>query len=841
MNAHSTADLAAQDPATDTADATGWTEGPSATILNAAKLAAARVAPLWPLQNFVAVNPFLGLSDRRFEDAANLLAQVGDARLTMPRAFYADALAAGRIGDDDLAEAARMVTGEPPQPADIAALKAAAKRSPETPTVTFPTVADIASEMTGTDWSGLAVERISVWAAGHFDLGQSSWKMPWRSSAPFVSWRSFASLDRTPEIAGLPSFRSTVDSLPDCPVAAICAAVAILGVPRDRLEPYFHRLLLSIAGWSGHARYLDWQADLDGRTSGVLIDLLAVRLGWEVAVLKACARDGASVAAAWKSACLAMPADAPGDTERTADLILHGAYEMAWQRAFLERLPSERAPIATTGCRAKVQAAFCIDVRSEVFRRALEAQDSGIETIGFAGFFGFPVEYVKAGEDHGTARCPVLLKPSVIVGERADGAATTAGRLSGPDRNWVQRLKGGIQRFRSGPVGPFGFVETLGLGYLGWLLADSVAAWRSGAKPHAERAVRSDASPQIMGLSVEARIDLAAGALRGMSLTDGFARVVVLIGHGSTSTNNPYASGLHCGACGGHNGEINARIAAATLNDPAVQQGLAERGIVIPEDTVFLAGLHDTTTDRVTLFDADGAPVSHRDDVDAVSDWLAAAGALARAERAASLGISPDRSPLGSVVARGRDWSQVRPEWGLAGCTAFIAAPRTRTAGRDLEGRAFLHSYDWRSDPDFSVLELILTAPLVVASWINLQYYASTVDNRHFGSGNKTLHNVTGLLGVVEGNSGDLRTGLPWQSLQDGMRLAHDPLRLSAVVEAPTEAIDAVLERHEHVRQLVENGWIHLFALTGAGTMRRQPGRAAWTMVPILQSFPMAA
>ena len=185
-----------------------------------------------------------------------------------------------------------------------------------------------------------------------------------------------------------------------------------------------------------------------------------------------------------------------------------------------------------------------------------------------------------------------------------------------------------------------------------------------------------------------------------------------------------------------------------------------------------------------------------------------------------------------SLTRRGRNWAEVRPEWALAGCQAFIAAPRARTAGKDLSGRAFLHDYDWQIDEGFGVLELILTAPVVVASWISLQYYGSTVAPAVFGGGNKLLHNVTGGIGVVEGNGGPLRVGLPWQSVHDGHDYMHDPLRLSVCIEAPQEAMSAILTRHEGVRALFDQGWLHLFALDEQGRMaHRYSGEGQWTAV----------
>ncbi|HBF20829.1 MAG TPA: DUF2309 domain-containing protein, partial [Cryomorphaceae bacterium] len=182
-----------------------------------------------------------------------------------------------------------------------------------------------------------------------------------------------------------------------------------------------------------------------------------------------------------------------------------------------------------------------------------------------------------------------------------------------------------------------------------------------------------------------------------------------------------------------------------------------------------------------------------------------------------------------AILRRSKDWAQVRPEWGLAGCSAFIVAPRSRTRGLDLGGKSFLHSYEWKKDGDFKILELIMTAPMVVTSWINLQYYASTVDNQYYGSGNKTLHNVTGGIGVLEGYAGDLRVGLPWQSVHDGNQFQHEPRKLSVVIEAPLEAMNRVLEKHPSVRNLCDNGWIYLLAMNVEGRVsHRYTGKLKW-------------
>ena len=189
-----------------------------------------------------------------------------------------------------------------------------------------------------------------------------------------------------------------------------------------------------------------------------------------------------------------------------------------------------------------------------------------------------------------------------------------------------------------------------------------------------------------------------------------------------------------------------------------------------------------------------------------------------------------------SLPHRALNWAEVRPEWGLAGCAAFVAAPRPATARVDLGGRAFLHSYDWRADAGFGTLELILTAPVVVASWISLQYYGSSVAPAAFGGGNKLIHNVVGGIGVVQGNGGTLRPGLPWQTVHDGVRLAHQPLRLSVLIEAPREAIADVLARHDGLRALFDNGWLHLFALHDGRIAARYTPGLQWDMAEYRQS-----
>ncbi|GAB2489003.1 YbcC family protein [Arenimonas alkanexedens] len=815
-----------------------------------------RIAPLWPLRHFVAVNPFLGFSGQTFAATCLTMRRVAGAEMLMPRRFYRDALASGFITDADLAVGLRNLSPSPRTPADPASFRRTLAREIKADPKrrrTINTIADVLDAVSGGDRyasrTAFMIDEISRWCAGYFDQGPTGWKMPARQLEPYAAWRATMRFDRNAEAFGIKGFRAAIAAMPADPRDAIAMVVEALDIPAHRVQDYLHRALFDISGWAGHLRYLGWNNALYGRPDDRIVDLLAIRLVWGYALFQHCTdrafREAWAISLALSSAASTHEPTAV-DPGLADELAVHRAYEAAVQRRLIERIASRQnlaAPVPTP--RSAVQAVFCIDVRSEVFRRALETVSSDVETLGFAGFFGYPIEYVPLGQSQGGAQCPVLLKPAFTVCEEvAGGQPADTDRLL-RKRSLRQRTRRAWDAFKLSAVSSFTFVETAGLLYAAKLVGDAVGASRPVPHPASEGLSRSASArlaPRLSagrldgrasGFDRDQRVSMAETVLRAMSLTQGFARLVLLAGHGSSTVNNPYATGLDCGACGGHTGEANARVAAGLLNGPEVRDALRDRGIAIPGDTWFVAGLHDTTTDLVRLFDTDQMPVARGPDLARLRLQLDQAGALARLERAALLGIASQSSVDAEVMARSRDWSQVRPEWGLAGNSAFIAAPRACTRGLDLGGHAFLHSYDWRSDTGFGVLELIMTAPMVVASWINLQYFGSTVDNGAFGAGNKTLHNVVAGIGVLEGNAGDLKVGLPWQSVHDGRAPVHTPVRLSVVIAAPLDAINAVIARHQAVRELVDNEWLHLFAMDDHGRVtQRYAGQQTWVALP---------
>lgn len=772
-------------------------------LLAAADRACRLIPPAFPLSATVAVNPFLGHAGEPLEMVAARMSRIGGPRPFMPRSWYREMLDSGEITTGDLTAAlveTRYGGSYDPETIRVAA----AQEPPEGRTL--PTLAEIRFGGFEADRAQLPVDCISTWAQSFFDEGQAMWR-PQEPREAYANWREYATHDLTPELLGLSGFCARVRASETDVRFAVGRALAHLGIDPSGAESYCHQLLMRLGGWAQAAAYRRWVASHDNRDDLTILGLFAAMLAFETAVFDLLAPVERNV---WADAASRHREPVSASKDDKVDAILQAAFEASDSRRLSKRLSGGVRPRLGP---AAVKAFFCIDVRSEVFRRAFESVSPNVETGGFAGFFGVPTAHRRFASDVVEQRLPVLLPPKVCthVTEHADTTADTARRIS-------ERARRALARFSAAAVASFAYVEAVGLGY-----ASKLATGSAGIPlPLADKMPpRFDES-----LPLATRVEMARSILRAMSMTRDFPRTVLLLGHGAGVVNNPFASALQCGACGGHAGDVNARLLASLLNDPFVRRGLADEGIAIPEETAFVAGLHDTTADTVELFE-DGPEAGH---VSAdLRRWLHQAGVIARTERAALL---PGASSAASVQRRGTDWAELRPEWGLAGCSAFIAAPRAVTRPVSLEGRAFLHDYDWRSDDDFGVLELILTAPVVVASWINLQYYGSAVSPQAFGSGNKLLHNAVGGMGVIEGNGGNLRTGLPWQSVHDGARLTHPPVRLTVFLAAPTGAVGDVLNRHSNVRSLFDHGWLKLATLDDAGSpAMRYRGALKWEPV----------
>ena len=782
------------------------------------------IAPVWPLKDYVAVNPYFGLADRGFMSARAFLSVFSACETLMPLGYYAAEYRAGHLTQADVVEALGEIEWPSTlQPVDANFIVQLLEQTkPDTSTVDasttareqpIRTLADHAASISAVNYREIIVDEISKFCAAHYDEGQASWGSGWKDLPLYQAWRETAQIDRNAEVLGLKGMRELVASLSDDPKAALVELLVSMQVPYPLWSTVLLSQVFSLPGWCAWAKYQDQQCT-GTEAPQTLCGLLAMRLAYDYAVGKTL-----GLAIDWKSylhnGCVSFQCE--NDVSRKEAWIRYAllcATEIHYRRHLLQSLKLDHKTKPTASL---AQMVFCIDVRSERIRRHVENQPVTVETMGFAGFFGAPMEYQELGESQATAQLPVLLKPQFCIRECIPHA-TAADEYQVVERRVKTRTWRKLwQSFKSSSIGSFGFVESSGL-WAGWQLISQM--FRIGAPTQHQadglRVTDQRLRPNVhddAGFSVQQQIDLAARVLGNLGLTKNFARMVVFCGHHSQTNNNPLAAGLDCGACGGHSGAPNARWLALVLNKTDVRVGLSERGIIIPPVTHFAAAAHNTTTDEIEFFDQEDVPQSHQVDFASLRNVCRDASFAAAKERLQPSG----QTTVKEAWRRATDWSEIRPEWGLAGNAAFVVGPRGLTRGLDLKAQTFLHSYDSSLDPSGAVLETIMTAPMIVANWINMQYYASTVDNRHFGSGSKAIHNVVGKFGILAGNSGDLQTGLPLQSLHDGTRFQHKPQRLLVVICAPRASIEGVYQKHDLVANLVNNQWLSIVAVEEQG------------------------
>lgn len=800
------------------------------SAIAAAQLACQRIAPVWPLDQSIAVNPWWQLRDKPISEVSALLAVLGQVQCVMPPAYYLKRYREGEVSSHHLKQATESLSVE------LSETQLVSYLSKPVPTYHWLNISEwLDSECSNPQkmaWHEEVVHQVSQFCALFCQFPERIQVADEPQANLYRAWLALVQQDKGMDIImGEPGLNQQFFSLPnDYQDLIQLACNELLGADasNDIIEHYCHALLLDINGWASYLAYGTWQEGLGASGSSAPLlgveKLLAVRLAWELVLwrhIKAKDEQGfALVKSLFSDQQIQLPQLLVKQQDYERYLwVWQRALEYAYQESLTQQL-LETSGIHETDNTPELQAAFCIDVRSEPMRRALESQHSGIETFGFAGFFGLPIEYSPTGSDYARPQLPGLLRPTIRASQKVESSSSRhkVSCVSHDMRNQA-RMK---QSFDAAPSS-FGLIEAQGILKGFKLLKNSLFP---STPKHSINALTCDSEWVLLQegqpVSIDAQTELVAGILKGMSLTERFAPRVLLLGHGSASTNNPQAAALDCGACGGQTGEVNAKVLAQLLNDTSIRSKLVKYSIHIPEATQFIAGLHNTTTDEIQCF---GLQNSTQEPWQA---WLEQATELAQLQRVDSLrSISLEPSSAANnaaaeLSARTKAWSQIRPEWGLANNASFIIAPRARTEPLNLQGRSFLHDYHWQNDEGFGVLELLMTAPMVVTNWINLQYYASVTDNTVYGSGNKLLHNVVGgNMGVFEGNGGDLRGGLALQSVHDGREWRHEPLRLSVYIEAPKEAINNILKKHVHVADLVKNEWLFLFQIEMDGGVSR--------------------
>jgi uncharacterized protein YbcC (UPF0753/DUF2309 family) len=705
-------------------------------------------------------------------------------------------------------------------------------------------------------------------------------------------------------LRGLPRELARLEERDIGPLESIRASLDALGVPPKEWGSFLSATLLALRGWAGITRFLEERGDraVHPVPQGSLVEFLAIRLLLDRLALEHTAREALDFrgplhalrgelrgrlgpyqppTAEQRAFLLFQLAQVlgwpPGELHRLGEVewssllqeiesfsalerrrLFHFAYERRFYTQVLDTLalynrtphPSPRTP--------SFQAMFCIDEREESIRRHIEELAPDAVTYGIAGFYFLPMYYRGASDAHFVPLCPAVIQPGHWVAERVVESQEETHQRRARTRRALgkasHRFHAGSRAFALGAllsaaVGVLAAIPLIARTLFPRLTARIRSLFgRFVQAPPLTRLQleRSDPAPGPengrLGFTLDEMTDIAERVLRDTGLTSGFARLVLTLGHGSTSMNNPHESAHDCGACGGARGGPNGRAIAQILNDARVRERLRERGLFIPPQTVFVGGMHNTSSEAITFDDLDRLPESHREECEAARALLEEAcdrDAHERCRRfeSAPLTLSFEEARR-HVEGRAEDLAQVRPEWGHATNAFCIVGRRERTRGLFLDRRAFLNSYDpTQDDTEATVLTRILQAAVPVCAGISLEYYFSYVDNPGFGCGTKLPHNIASLLGVMDGAASDLRTGLPWQMVE-----IHEPVRILFVVETTPETMQRILDRNPGIGRLVRNGWVQLATLDPNGpTVHRYRAGAFEEYRPQAEQLPRAA
>ncbi len=738
------------------------------------------VGTTFPLYAFITSNPLSGYQKKTFFDATESAQKYFPGSFFPEVAAYRQALMTGEI-DEVVLRKMLISDGLTESPAFyLQQMEKTTAKSEENVTHDLDTL-------------------MVKWLSAFLDEGTVEWEMPNREDGFYSAWRNLAKYEK----------ELSIKSIQEIPVTSIEALLQSLqGIEEESQPEVFEYHIAALAGWTGYIKYrvennTEWQQ----KYPISLEEYLAVRL-WVAG------RINAQLVPPLESREL-----------QTKHAKLKYAWLKAWEKSFQNSLAQKfkkknttLKDILTAELVPNVQMVFCIDTRSELIRRHIEAQGH-YETFGFAGFFGIAADYKDLNTGLIRKSCPPIVGSSYLIAEECDEGkmgAMAGFKKSAEDLKFKNYF---FKRLKNMLPSAFGFVEGAGLFYGASIIGRSLfpsklyQIGQKNKKSHdsfcdTKIAHNFGVEGSLSDIPLAEKVAIVHSAFAVMGWKK-FAPLVVFAGHGSHSKNNPFGSSLDCGACAASPGRNNARMLAGLANLTEVKEALAKQfDLVIPKDTVFIGAEHNTTTECIVLFDSH-VPASHHERLKALKEVLRKVQGNTIKERR---GLKIDE--ISYVHQKANNWAETRPEWGLAKNAAFIIGPRSLSKNIDLESRCFLQSYDWRMDDSGALLEAVMQGPMTVTQWINNHYYFSTVDNERFGGGSKITHNVTGQFGVVQGNGGDLKVGIPLQSVKasdDGM--FHQPLRLSVIIEAPLERVTRVLDDNPKLKSLVANEWIYLMVM----------------------------
>lgn len=745
---------------------------------------------------------------------------------------------------------------------------------------------DMVLDRSQRDTDDLVVPLMIRWCIAYIDPAYSQWPMPHREEGLLKAALRLWTAPLPDPRSWLAPLRARVPALLSQSAEDVAAeALARMGVAPDEVERLIQALALSLPGWAGMIALLAERPDLaPGPLAPMsLVDFFALRLLIEEAATRSVLglepeaplpplRRSLSEAEAGREAgrreeerawslfnmaqimgvgpskfadlCRPLHELIERDNEVFRRRLWHLAFERRYRvealDAFLARqrspLPPQRAPW--------LQVIACIDDREESIRRHLEEQDPGVETFGFAGFFGVAMFYQPLGSPRARPLCPAPMTPQHWV--REVPLEESEAQWS-KDQSRRKVIGATLIQYAHHSQGLIGGAASalLGVAALGPMMYRLMNPRRSGQQlrlktpkvrtrlalerpadegplPQAQWPSGTLAATQLFkGYTVEEMVRVVAGSLNDMGLRGPFSPLVFVMGHSASSANNPYDSDYQCGACGGGQGGPNARAFAQMANDPRVRLGLRELGVVIPDETTFIGGMQDTSDDNILFYDHEliAAQVEERLGAEGRARFMQRldkmVGVVERArlqnayERARRFALAPsDLTPekaLRHVEGRARDLAEPRPEYKHATNALHVICPRRRSRGLFLDRRSFLTSYHHDLDPSGDALERHCRAGVMVAAGINLQYLFSYIDNHRYGAGSKLPQNIAALVGVMDGHQSDLRTGLVWQMVE-----IHEPMRMLNIIEARRGVVLDALKRVPAAWQLAKNGWMQV-------------------------------
>ncbi|WP_226645798.1 DUF2309 domain-containing protein [Microbulbifer variabilis] len=732
---------------------------------------------------------------------------------------------------------------------------------------------DLLLPLSGVDTDEIVHPLLIRLCGAFLDQGVAHWPMPQREEGLLVCFRKLYQqpfLAPNPALAGLRETLKLHQKQNLTALQTIAWALNVLAIGEGHEREFLLQSLLALRGWAGMFFHLQQRPDHAPvhEAYARIEDFLAVRLLLEVTSAQKLMQDTFGQPLDWQTlrqqftnqrsdelnhrhlplayeSFLAAQHFLPnmsvlanvdirrywlamvhefGELDRRK--VWHLSYEHHYQAQVLDALTLHtryQVAHATAFKRPVAQAVFCIDDREESLRRHLEETLPQVETFGFAGFFGAAIEYQGVDDIRGKPLCPVVVQPQHFIREVvSDEQAHQRYKLAKLRRGrWLHLADVASKTLTRGTF----FSAIFGWFSLPSLIVRSLSPraylrWEHFLRGHIpkpisrlqiERECDSD-GPIKIGYSIREMCEIVENTLRTMNLLGQYSPIVVFVGHGSSSLNNPHEAAHDCGATGGGRGGPNARVFAAMANHPMVRQTLAERDLIISPETWFVGAYHNTCDDVMTYYDEDLIPAPLLDCFKLVKDAFNRACVLDAHERCrrfetTPLSLSPQQA-LEYARVHANDLAEPRPEYGHATNSLCVVGRRSRTRGLFLDRRAFLVSYDSTVDATGDILRELLLSVGPVGAGINLEYYFSFVDPAGYGCGSKLPHNITGLIGVMDGHASDLRTGLPWQMVE-----IHEPVRLLLVVEAKLQILEKILNRAPALARLINNHWIQLVAL----------------------------